>query len=116
MDWHPYWGVWVAVDSVAKSLGLIGRNEGREIGWEKQHAGQTYRHNLRMHLRAKLTNPFVGDPPAFRTALQSNKVYPPRLISLPTTGIAARRTNALRYAAEALGVFLKPTNQPARHE
>ena len=52
-----------------------------------------------MHAHAKLTNPFVANPPAFGAALQSNKVYPPRL-SLPhTTGIAARQINAIRYQA-----------------
>jgi hypothetical protein len=49
-----------------------------------------------MHAHAKLTNPFVADQPAFGVALQSNKVYPPRLSSLHTTGIAARRINAIR--------------------
>ena len=51
-----------------------------------------------MHKRMKLTNPSVGDPIVFMAALQSNKVYPPRLSPLPTTGIAARRINAVRYA------------------
>ena len=39
-----------------------------------------------MHKRVKQTNPFVGDPIVFRAALQSNKVYPPRLTPLPWTG------------------------------
>ena len=49
-----------------------------------------------MTLRAKLKSPFVPSPPAFGVALQSNKVYAPRLSSLPAIGIAGRRINAIR--------------------
>ena len=49
-----------------------------------------------MTLRAKLTSPFVPNPSVFGAALQSDKVYPPRLSSLPAIGIAARRINAIR--------------------
>ena len=45
---------------------------------------------------ANLTNPFVTNPPVFRAAAQSNKVYPPRLSSLALAGIVARRINAIR--------------------
>ena len=51
-----------------------------------------------MHPHAKLTNPYAADQPVIRAALQSNKVYPPRLSSLALAGIAARRINAIRYA------------------
>jgi hypothetical protein len=49
-----------------------------------------------MHPCANLTNPFVANQPAFRLALQSNKVYPPRLRPPHTIGIAARLINAIR--------------------
>ena len=49
-----------------------------------------------MLAHAKLTNPSTADQPTFGVALQSNKVYPPRLSPLHTTGIAARRINAIR--------------------
>ena len=49
-----------------------------------------------MHKRVKQTNPFVGDPIVFRAALQSNKVYPPRLSSCALAGIVAWRVNAIR--------------------
>ena len=49
-----------------------------------------------MPARTKLANPYAADQPLFGAAVQSNKVYPPRLRSLPTTGIAARRINAIR--------------------
>ena len=41
--------------------------------------------------RANLTKPFVVNPPVFRAAVQSNKVYPPRLSARALAGIAARR-------------------------
>ena len=41
--------------------------------------------------RARLTNPLVANPPVFRAAVQSNKVYPPRLSARALAGIAARR-------------------------
>ena len=61
-----------------------------------QHAGQIYGHNLRMKAHAKLTNPFVANPPAIGAALQSNKVYPPRMSPSPFANIVARRINAIR--------------------
>ena len=70
--------------------------DGCEIGRARQHTGQISRHNLCMKAHAKLTNPFVANPPAFGAALQSNKVYPPRLRSVLATGIAQRRINAIR--------------------
>ena len=66
------------------------------MGCANQHAGQIYGHNLRMKAHAKLTNPFVANPPAFGAALQSNKVYPPRLRSRFSERFAQRRINAIR--------------------
>ena len=74
----------------------IGPADWCAVGWANLHTEQIYRHNLRMTLRAKLTSPFGPNPFAFGAALQSNKVYPPRLSPLPATGIAARRINAIR--------------------
>ena len=68
----------------------------RNIGNTKQHTRHLSSHNLRMHPHAKLTNPYAADQPVLRAALQSNKVYPPRLSSLALAGIAARRINADR--------------------
>ena len=45
---------------------------------------------------AKLTTPHTTNPYLFGVALQSNKVYPPLLSSLPLAGIAARQINAIR--------------------
>ena len=52
-----------------------------------------------MPAHAKLANPYAADQDLFGAAVQSNKVYSPRLRSLPTTGIAARRINAIRWAS-----------------
>ena len=49
-----------------------------------------------MHSLTKLTNPYATHQRLFRAALQFNKVYSPRLSLLPTTGIVARRINAIR--------------------
>jgi hypothetical protein len=49
-----------------------------------------------MHPCANLAKPSIANQPAFGVALQSNKVYPPRLRPLPTTGIAARQINTIR--------------------
>ena len=73
---------------------FIGLYDGGEIGCANQHAGQIYRHNLRMHAHTKLINPFVSSP-ALGAALQSNKVYPSHLSPLPAIGIAARQINAI---------------------
>ena len=43
-----------------------------------------------------LQTPYAADQHLFGAAVQSNKVYSPRLRSSPTTGIAARRINAIR--------------------
>ena len=67
-----------------------------EIGHANQPTGQISSHNLRMRAHAKLANPYAADQHLFRAAAQSNKVYPPRLSSLPAIGIAARRINAIR--------------------
>ena len=56
-----------------------------------QHTEQISRHNLRMHSCANLTNPFACNSPVFEAAVQSKKVYPPRLSSRALAGIAARR-------------------------
>ena len=73
----------------------MGQPEYCEIGRANQHTGYISSHNLRMHPSAKLTKPFATDQPVFKAAVQSNKVYPPRLRSLATTGIAVRRINAI---------------------
>ena len=65
-------------------------------GRAKRHKSQILRHNLRMHPCAKLTNPNAIDRAAFGKAVQSNKVYPPRLSSCAFAGIARRRINAIR--------------------
>ena len=74
----------------------MGSRDGCETDCANQHTGQISRHNLRMHPCANLTNPFVANSPVFRAAVQSNKVYPPRLGSRALAGIAARRMNADR--------------------
>ena len=73
---------------------FIGSRDGCEIDCSNQHTGQISRHNLRMHPCANLTNPFVANPPVFRAAVQSNKVYPPRLSTRALAGIVARRAPA----------------------
>jgi hypothetical protein len=78
---------------------FIGRSNLCEAGRAKQHKRQISRRNLRMHPCAKLTSLSIADQPAYGVALQSNKVYPPRLSPLYTTGIAARRINAVRWAS-----------------
>ena len=54
-------------------------------------------HNLRMHPRLKLTNPYTANLSAFGAALHSNKVYLPRLSSLLWLDFSARQINAIRY-------------------
>ena len=77
----------------------MGQPEYCENDCAKQHTGYISRHNLRMPALAKLANPYAADQHLFGAAVQSNKVYSPRLRSLPTTGIAARRINAIRWAS-----------------
>ena len=68
----------------------MGQPEYCEIGRAKQHTGQISSHNLRMPALTKLANPYAADQHLFGAAVQSNKVYPRRLRSPPTTGIASR--------------------------
>ena len=74
----------------------MGQPEYCENDCAKQHTGYISRHNLRMPAHTKLANPYAADQHLFGAAVQSNKVYSPRLRSSPTTGIAARRINAIR--------------------
>jgi hypothetical protein len=67
-----------------------------KIDCTNQHTRHISSHNLRMHPCAKLTNPYAADHSVPRAALQSNKVYPPRLCLLPLAGIVLRRINAIR--------------------
>ena len=48
-------------------------------------------------MSAVKAQPVAADQHRFGAAAQSNTVHPPRLRSLPTTGIAARGINAIRY-------------------
>jgi hypothetical protein len=57
-----------------------------EIGVAKQHDTQIPRHNLRMRLRAKLTNPYLVSHRVLVEVVQSNGVYPPRWMSCASTG------------------------------
>jgi hypothetical protein len=86
-------------DRLGVHLGALGLRDGCQIDCANQHAGQNYRHNLRMHLCARLTNPYAIRAAAIRAALQSNKVYPPRLSSRPLVCIAGRRINAIRSSS-----------------
>ena len=72
----------------------------RKIDSTKPHTRHISSHNLRMHPCAKLTNPYAVDQSVLGAAVQSNKVYPPRLSSLPLAGIAARQINAIRWASD----------------
>ena len=74
----------------------MGQPEYCEIGRANQHTGYISSHNLRMHPSAKLTKPFATDQPVFKAAVQSNKVYPPRLHSCFPVGITRRQINADR--------------------
>ena len=87
---------------------FIGSRDGCEIDCANQHTGQISRHNLRMKAHAKLTNPFVSNPPAFGAALQSNKVYPPRLSARALAGIVARRISANRGASRVRNARFDP--------
>ena len=49
-----------------------------------------------MQKHAKLANPYAADQHLFMAAVQSNKVYLPRLSSRAFAGIAARQINAIR--------------------
>ena len=53
-------------------------------------------HNLQMLLHAKLPKPNAANQHLFVAAVQSNKVYLPRLSSRAFAGIAARQINAIR--------------------
>ncbi len=83
------------LDRPGASRAFVGSRDGCETDCANQHKGQISRHNLRMHPCANLTNPFVANPPVFRAAVQSNKVYPPRLSSRALAGIAAQRIDAI---------------------
>ena len=74
--------------------GCVANADWGEIGRANQLAGQIYRHNLRMHAHAKLSNPYAFSAVEFRATLQSNEVYPPR--SCAYVGIARQRINAIR--------------------
>ena len=60
-----------------------------EIGRTKQHTGQISRHNFFMPALTKLAHPYAADPHLFGAAVQSNKVYLPRLSASPW--LASRR-------------------------
>ena len=77
---------------------FMGLPDGCKINCANQNTRRISRHDLRMHLRANPTNPFVANPPVFNAALLSNMVYPPLVSSRALVGIAARRINADRYA------------------
>jgi len=68
----------------------------RQIDRTNQHTRHISSHNLRMHPCAKLAIPYDADQHAFRAALQSNKVYPPRLSLRALASIVWRRINAIR--------------------
>jgi hypothetical protein len=68
----------------------------RKIGSANQHTRRISSHNLRMHPCLKLAIPYDADQHAFRAALQSNKVYPPRLSLRALPSIVWRRINAIR--------------------
>lgn len=69
---------------------------GHKITGKNRRTRTISSHNLRMYPCAKLAIPCDANHCAFRAALQSNKVYPPRLRSLTLAGIVRRRINAIR--------------------
>jgi hypothetical protein len=83
-------------DRLGACLACMFLREGGPIDCANQHAGQIYRHNLRMPAHTKLTNPYTASLFTFGVAVQSNKVYPPRLRFLAATNIAWRQINAIR--------------------
>ena len=67
-----------------------------KIASANPHTRHISSHNLRMHPCANLAIPYDADQHAFRAALRSNKVYPPRLRLRAFAGLVQRRINAIR--------------------
>ena len=72
----------------------------RKIVDAQQHTRHLFSHvsshNLCMHPRFELTNPYAVNQSASGPALQSNRVYLPRLSSLLWLDFSARQINAIR--------------------
>ena len=68
----------------------------RKISTCQYHRPQISSHNLCMHLRAKLANPFSSSHPACGALVQSNEVSPPRWMSCTLQGFVTRQISADR--------------------
>ena len=68
----------------------------RKISTSQYHRPQISSHNLRMHLRAKLANPFSPSHPAFGPMIQFHEVCPEQEAFVVSISLAARQINAVR--------------------